>query len=110
MRGPGVNVRMSLTPGAVRAPRPAPDQHRLELLREAAAPKPAGPAATVAETMRSALDGIKAVYLCIVLAGPTCGRTLAEFGADVVRIDSPHRDSVISTPTSTAGSAAFSWT
>ncbi len=32
--------------------------------------------------------------LCIVLAGPTCGRTLAEFGADVIRIDSPHRAAV----------------
>lgn len=95
VRGPGINVRMSLTPGAIRGPRPAPDQHRLELLREAAAAKPAGAAASVAETMRSALDGIKVVDLCIVLAGPTCGRTLAEFGADVVRIDSPHRDGVI---------------
>src|SRR5438045_738723 len=35
----------------------------------------------------SALQGIKVVDLCIVLAGPTCGRTLAEFGADVIRID-----------------------
>ena len=34
------------------------------------------------------------VDLCIVLAGPTCGRTLAEFGAEVVRIDSPHRPGV----------------
>jgi crotonobetainyl-CoA:carnitine CoA-transferase CaiB-like acyl-CoA transferase len=30
--------------------------------------------------------------LCIILAGPTCGRTLAEFGADVIKIDSPHRN------------------
>ena len=95
VRGPGINVRMSLTPGAIRGPRPAPDQHRAEILKEAAAAKPATSAASVAETMRSALDGIKVVDLCIVLAGPTCGRTLAEFGADVVRIDSPHRDGVI---------------
>ena len=33
--------------------------------------------------------------LCIVLAGPTCGRTLAEFGADVIRIDSPHVKTVL---------------
>ncbi len=94
IRGPGINVRMSLTPGAVRGPRPAPDQHRLEVLREAATARPAA-SGPVVETMRSALDGIRVLDLCIVLAGPTCGRTLAEFGADVVRIDSPHRDGVI---------------
>ena len=38
----------------------------------------------------SALEGVKVLDLCIVLAGPTCGRTMAEFGADVIRIDSPH--------------------
>jgi crotonobetainyl-CoA:carnitine CoA-transferase CaiB-like acyl-CoA transferase len=29
--------------------------------------------------------------LCIILAGPTLGRTLAEFGADVIKIDNPTR-------------------
>jgi crotonobetainyl-CoA:carnitine CoA-transferase CaiB-like acyl-CoA transferase len=38
---------------------------------------------------------VKVVDLCIVLAGPTCGRTLAEFGADVIRIDSPHVKTVL---------------
>lgn len=95
LRAPGINVRMSLTQGSIRAPRPAPDQHRTEILREATATPPLTGGGAIAETMRSALDGIKVIDLCIVLAGPTCGRTLAEFGADVVRIDSPHRDGVI---------------
>ena len=47
------------------------------------------------EVLRSALQGVKVVDLCIVLAGPTCGRTLAEFGADVIRIDSPHVKTVL---------------
>lgn len=94
VRGPGINVRMSETPGAVRSARPLPDQHRAEVLREAEAARTA-PADNVAATMKSALEGIKVIDLCIVLAGPTCGRTLAEFGADVVRIDSPHRDGVV---------------
>ena len=34
--------------------------------------------------------------LCIILAGPTCGRTLAEFGADVIKIDNPMRGGYVS--------------
>jgi crotonobetainyl-CoA:carnitine CoA-transferase CaiB-like acyl-CoA transferase len=90
-RGPGINVRMSATPGSVRSARPKLDAQRTEILRELAtqAPRELTPAPQ-AEVLRAALQGVKVVDLCIVLAGPTCGRTLAEFGADVVRIDSPH--------------------
>jgi crotonobetainyl-CoA:carnitine CoA-transferase CaiB-like acyl-CoA transferase len=42
-------------------------------------------------TLHSALDGVRVLDLCIILAGPTCGRTLAEFGADVIKIDNPSR-------------------
>ena len=46
--------------------------------------------------MRSVLDGVKVLDLCIILAGPTCGRTLAEYGADVIKIDNPTRGSTVS--------------
>ena len=39
----------------------------------------------------SALRGVRVLDLCIILAGPTCGRTLGEFGADVIKIDDPTR-------------------
>ena len=42
--------------------------------------------------MSSALAGLKVLDLCIILAGPTCGRTLAEFGADVIKVDAPQRE------------------
>ena len=41
--------------------------------------------------MTGALDGIRVLDLCIILAGPTCGRTLSEYGAEVIKIDPEHR-------------------
>ncbi|MGE3539494.1 MAG: CaiB/BaiF CoA transferase family protein [Candidatus Tectimicrobiota bacterium] len=91
MLQPGLNARLSQTPGAVRHAAPRPDQHRVEILRELdTRPQPAPPAPLLS-TLRSALEGVRVLDLCIILAGPTCGRTLAEFGADVIKIDNPSR-------------------
>ncbi len=95
MLQPGVNARMSLTPGGVRGPAPATNQHRSSLLAELDAhtsttdqPPPQG-------FLRAALEGMRVLDLCIILAGPTLGRTLAEFGADVIKIDNPTRGSIV---------------
>lgn len=37
------------------------------------------------------LAGVRVVDFCVILAGPTCGRTLGELGADVIKIDAPRR-------------------
>ena len=37
------------------------------------------------------LRGIVVIDLSIVLAGPTCGRALSDLGADVIKVDDPHR-------------------
>jgi crotonobetainyl-CoA:carnitine CoA-transferase CaiB-like acyl-CoA transferase len=99
-RGPGINARLSLTPGSVRTPRAKTDVHRAEILQELASfesPSHAqrGRVGERADVLRSALQGVKVIDLCIILAGPTCGRTLAEFGADVIKIDSPHTKTVL---------------
>ena len=100
MLQPGINARMSLTPGQVRGPAPILDQHREEILSEVASQgPPTAPQSiegAIEGTMRSVLDGVKVLDLCIILAGPTCGRTLAEYGADVIKIDNPSRGRTIS--------------
>ena len=96
MLQPGIAARMSLTPGAIRSPAPAPDQHREEILGELSSrTSNGGVKPTIQEALRSALAGVKVLDLCIILAGPTLGRTLAEFGADVIKIDNPARGSTV---------------
>jgi len=45
-----------------------------------------------ASDSRVALEGVRVLDLTLMLAGPTCGRTLGEFGADVIKIDNPNRE------------------
>ena len=99
MLQPGINARMSLTPGRVRGPAPKPDQHREEILAQLkprpTSETPASEPLPNQDAMRAALDGVKVLDLCIILAGPTMGRTLAEYGANVIKIDNPRRGSTV---------------
>ena len=57
------------------------------------------------------MAGVKVLDLCIILAGPTMGRTLAEYGANVIKIDNPRRGSAIARHNDiNRGSAASCWT
>ncbi|MDE3074890.1 MAG: CoA transferase, partial [Chloroflexota bacterium] len=51
-----------------------------------------GVAGSAPSQFQPPLHGLKAIDLSQVLAGPTAGRTLAEFGAEVVKINSPREE------------------
>ncbi len=91
MKQPGIQVRLSETAGEIRGPAPAPGADGEAILAELAERQSAGSPPAVEEVM-AALEGVKVLDLCIILAGPTCGRTMAEFGADVIKIDNPNRE------------------
>ncbi len=94
MLQPGIQVRMGGTPGEIRGPRRALNADRDDILSELTSSAPAAMRAPGGR-LSQALEGMTALDLCIILAGPTCGRTLAEFGADVVKIDNPSRENGI---------------
>jgi crotonobetainyl-CoA:carnitine CoA-transferase CaiB-like acyl-CoA transferase len=88
----GVPVALSEFPGPrPRARRPAGADTAAVLAELAATPDeapaaaPAGPEPDLAQP----LSGIRVLDLGLALSGPTCGRILAEFGAEVVKISKP---------------------
>jgi crotonobetainyl-CoA:carnitine CoA-transferase CaiB-like acyl-CoA transferase len=94
MKQPGVQVKLRRTPGRIQGRAPLLGEHTqtvLAALDTAAAVPSAPPHVIPNSTIMGALDGVRVLDLCIILAGPTCGRTLAEFGAEVIKIDDPTR-------------------
>ena len=60
--------------------------------------------------MRMALEGIKVVEVSTWVAAPVCGVLLAEFGADVIRIENLQGDPVRGlVPRGSSGTPAFNW-
>ncbi|GAA1014188.1 hypothetical protein Aple_041830 [Acrocarpospora pleiomorpha] len=86
---PGSPVWLSGTPAVPDRPRSLPDGDRAEILEELAAPS--GSAGLPAGEGGLPYQGRKVVDLTQILAGPSAGRILAEFGADVVKINVPQR-------------------
>ena len=91
MKQPGVQVRLRGTPGSIQGRAPKLGEHTDEVLAEVASASTRVVPSNGHGDVMWALQGVRVLDLCIILAGPTCGRTLGEFGADVIKIDDPTR-------------------
>ena len=92
MLQPGLAARLSRTPGA---PGTAERAETAEGWAASSAPANLGAGPLAATSPQAALAGVTVLDLSIFLAGPTSGRTLAEFGAAVVKIDNPNREEAL---------------
>src|SRR3989304_5593193 len=87
---PGLPVQLSETPSAPQGPRHLADADRDEVVAELDRLPPRPPITATEADLRRPLQGIKGLDLSLALAGPTCGRLLLEFGAEVTKISAPY--------------------
>jgi crotonobetainyl-CoA:carnitine CoA-transferase CaiB-like acyl-CoA transferase len=76
---------------AVRRPAPLPGEHTAQVRAEWLAATPPAPVMRPAPDPAGPLSGLKMLDLTWVVAGPAIGRSLADFGATVVRVESSRR-------------------
>ncbi|HLF80029.1 MAG TPA: CoA transferase, partial [Dehalococcoidia bacterium] len=86
----GLPVRLTETPGAPQGPRHLPDADHASVVAELDSLTPRAASTGSEPNLSHPLQGMKVIDLCLALAGPTCGRLLLEFGAEVVKVQKPH--------------------
>ena len=90
-RQAGFPVALSKTPPSATEPRHSLDADREALLAELVAleARGPGPVADGNESISSALEGMRVIDTTQILAGPSAAKVLAEFGAEVIKINNP---------------------
>jgi crotonobetainyl-CoA:carnitine CoA-transferase CaiB-like acyl-CoA transferase len=89
---PGRAVRLSASPEEPLKPAPLLDADRASILGENESATRTRAATPASEPLTQALAGMRVVDVSLVLAGPTAGRTLGEYGAHVVKINGPREE------------------
>ena len=85
----GLPVHLTASPGAPQGPRHLPDADHAQTMAELDQQPSRSRMRAPEPELAHPLAGLKVVDLCLALAGPTCGRLLGEFGADVIKINAP---------------------